>query len=353
MKYTFEDLKSFYSNKNILVTGHTGFKGGWLSLFLKHLNANVFGISIDRLETSCKAGFDSKLVSDELIVDINDIETYKKKLKNFKPEIIFYLAAQPFVREAFLKPVETFQSNVLGLIHFLNFLRNIDESKLILIVTSDKVYEDTVKDIKYKETDRLGGVEPYSASKAIQEIISKCFYESYFKDQKKIITVRAGNVIGGGDFGKDRLIVDIINSIKNNSAMNVRYPSNTRPWQYVLDLIHGYLCTVIEISKDNKNFETFNFAPKFSYPVSEILEFSSDYWGNLFKYSVDQNRKNIFEQNKLSINSQKIKKLIGWQTKNKLSEILLPTFEWYKLYLEGNDMKKINNNMIQKFVREL
>ena len=353
MKYTFEDLKAFYSNKNILVTGHTGFKGGWLCLFLKYLNANVFGISIDRLETSLKAGFDSKLVADEMIVDINKTEIYENKIKSFKPDIIFYLAAQPFVREAFLNPIETFQSNVSGLIQFLNILRNIDEAKLVLIVTSDKVYEETDQDIKFEETDRLGGIEPYSASKAIQEIISKCFYESYFKDQKKVVTVRAGNVIGGGDFGKDRLIVDIINSIKNNSAMEVRYPDNTRPWQYILDLIYGYLCTVFEINKYNKNFESFNFAPKKSYPVSEILRFSSDYWGNLFKYKIVQNKNNIFEQNKLTINSQKIQNLIGWQTKNKLSEILFPTFEWYKSYLDGDDMKKINDNLIQKFIKEV
>ncbi len=353
MKYNFEDLKGFYSDKNILVTGHTGFKGGWLSLFLKHLNANVFGISIERLETSLKAGFDNKLLVDELIVDVNKTEFYKKKIKSFKPEIIFYLAAQPLVREAFLNPIKTFQSNVLGLIKFLNFLRDIDEAKLVLIVTSDKVYEETDQEIKFLETDRLGGIEPYGASKAIQEIISKCFYESYFKDQKKVITVRAGNVIGCGDFGKDRLIVDIINSIINNSPMDVRYPNNTRPWQYILDLIYGYLCTVFETSKYGKNFESFNFAPKDSHPVSEILNFSSEYWGNLFKYKIVQNNKKIYEQHKLSINSQKIQNLIGWETKNKLSEILLPTFQWYKSYIEGEDMKKINDNLIQKFIKEV
>ena len=351
MKISFIDLKKFYQNKNVLITGHTGFKGGWLSLFLKHLNSNTLGISLERLDASVKSGFDKRLISQEILVDINDVNRYRDQLINFKPEIIFYLAAQPFVRKAFLDPIQTFNYNVNGLIKFLDLIRFVRHAKFIVIVTSDKVYEQTDLGVNYTENDRLGGIEPYGVSKAMQEMVSKCFFESYLKDRTSLITVRAGNVLGGGDFGKDRLIVDIIESIKSKKKMSVRFPHNTRPWQYILDLIYGYLCTVIEIGKSKNTFDSFNFAANKSHSVLEILDFATKYWGNSFRYEINESNNNIYEQKNLSINSNKIKNLIEWRTKNDLSEILLPTFKWYKSFIENKDMRKINDDMVQNFFK--
>ncbi len=351
MNYTFDDLKSFYKGKNILITGHTGFKGGWLTSFLNYLKANTFGISIERIENYNKSGFDQDIIDHEIISDINDIENYSKQIKNFNPEIVFYLAAQPLVRDAFKNPLDTFKSNVFGLIEFLNLIKSFNHKiKTIMIVTSDKVYEQNKIKKSFIETDKLGGVEPYGASKAMQEIISKCFFESYFKEKTNIVTVRAGNVLGGGDWGSDRLIVDIMNSVISDELMHVRYPYNTRPWQYVLDLIFGYLSLVLKTSKEKeKNFNSFNFAPKKSFPAIDIINFAKNYWEDKFEFRLNKRKNQIFEEPKLSIDSKKIYKYLGWQAKGDLTYNLEKTFFWYNSFLKNMNMKKINYNMIEEF----
>ena len=350
MYCSFDNLKSFYENKNILITGHTGFKGSWLSLFLNYLNANILGISLNKMTNHSKSGFAINEVH-EIISDVNDVKNYSKQIKKFNPDIIFYLAAQPIVRKAFKDPIETFKSNVFGLIQFLNFIKSYSHNiKTILVVTSDKVYDYDKTKTHFSEDDKLGGVEPYGASKAIQEIISKCFYESYFKYKTRLITVRAGNVLGGGDWNSDRLVVDIINSIITNKEMQVRYPNNTRPWQYILDLIYGYLSLVVKASNEKNNyFDSFNFAPNKSLPALDIINAAKNYWGKRFSFNLNYKKKFIFEEPKLSIDSEKIFNYIGWRNENDLPVILEKTFSWYDSYLKDQNMLEFNMKMIKEF----
>lgn len=351
MYYSHDKLKNFYENKNILITGHTGFKGAWLTTFLNYFNANIFGISLDKIKNYSKSGFGISTDDYEIISDINHVKNYSKQIKKFNPEIVFYLAAQPIVRQAFKDPLYTFKSNVLGLIEFLNFVKSFDnEIKTILIITSDKVYEHYGRNSHFVENDKLGGVEPYSASKAMQEIVSKCYFESYFKNKTRLVTARAGNVLGGGDWCSDRLVVDIIKSVMTNNPMHVRFPNNTRPWQYIFDLISGYLGLVLKVSNEKKIFfDTFNFAPKQSFPAINIIEFAKNYWGNKFNFYVAKHKEFIFEEPKLSINSKKIYNYIGWKTNNHLSDILEKTFFWYDSYLKNQNMVQLNKKMIKIF----
>ncbi len=353
MQYKYNNLKNFYKNKNILVTGHTGFKGSWLTSFLKYLNANILGISIDKIKQNDKSGFNRDLIDLEVISDINDLKNYSEQIKKFNPEIIFYLAAQPLVREAYINPLHTFKSNVMGLIEFLNFIKSYDHNiKTIIIITSDKVYEKNETKNNFTENDKLGGFEPYSASKSMQEIVSQCFFESYLKEKTNIVTVRAGNVLGGGDWGQDRLIVDIVKSVKFNHIMEVRYPNNTRPWQYILDLIFGYATLGAKVTIEEKSFfNSYNFAPKVSFPAIDIINFAKNYWGDRFNYKLSNSVGLIYEEAKLSIDSNKIYKYLGWETDNNLTNILEKTFSWYHSYLEKKNMSNYNKIMIEEFFK--
>lgn len=346
-----KELVNFYSNKKVLITGHTGFKGGWLTLFLKMMGAQVFGVSHERKNLSSASGFSSVLVDHEVLTDINNVDLYKKDIKNFEPDLVFYLAAQPLVREAFKKPVETFKTNVMGLTNFLNLIKDLKSIKLILTVTSDKVYEQNKNSKKFIETDRLGGVEPYGVSKAMQEMVVKTFYESYFQfSDTKMLSVRAGNVIGGGDWAKDRLIVDIINSLEKQTEMEVRFPHNTRPWQYVIELIYGYLLLAKTFQNDKIGYDTFNFAPEKSFPAEDILRFSKKYWGNRFKYHISNQHHHIYEESKLEISNKKIKNYIKWENDLNLNDTLNNTFDWYKAYLNKNNIFELNKNIVNTFL---
>lgn len=345
------ELISFYRNKRVLITGHTGFKGSWLSLFLKVMGAEVFGISDERTDNSIKSGFNSSLFNKEVLTDINNVDNYKKEIFKFQPDLVFYLAAQPLVRKAYKFPVKTFETNVMGLTNFFNIVKNLTKIKVILIVTSDKVYEDKISKYKFTERDRLGGVEPYGTSKAIQEMIVKTFYESYFKHSNtKLISARAGNVLGGGDWAEDRLIVDIINSIIDKTKMEVRFPNNTRPWQYVIDLVFGYLLLVNKFYYDKIDYDSFNFAPQKSHPTQDILDFSKKYWGKSFDYFVTEKQNQIFEEKKLEISNEKIKNYTSWESNTDLFDTLTKTFDWYKAYMSNKNITDINKNIIKKFL---
>ena len=346
-----EEVINFYFNKKVLITGHTGFKGGWLTLFLKMMGAEILGISDTRKNISIKSGFDSSLVNNEIITDINNVVSYKKEVSDFKPDLVFYLAAEPLVREAYKNPVKTINTNVMGLTNFLHSIKDLKSTKLIFTVTSDKVYEHRGGYNKFVETDRLGGVEPYGTSKAMQEMIVKTFYESYFKQiGTKMITARAGNVLGGGDWGKDRLIVDIVNSIIFRNKMEVRFPNNTRPWQHVIELIFGYLMLTATFYKDNIGFDSFNFAPEKSYPTQKILDFSKKYWKDKFNYYVSTDKNLIFEETRLQISNKKIENYINWTSDRDLVKTLDNTFNWYKAHLNKDNLYELNKSIVGKFL---
>ncbi len=238
----------FYNKKKILVTGHTGFKGSWLTLFLNELNADIMGISLPP-KTAEDFFVVNKLdkLCDSHILDITNFLSVQKKITQFQPDLIFHLAAQPLVRYSYLHPLETFQTNVMGTANILEAVKNIQSPCAIVVITTDKVYQNKEWNYPYRENDRLGGKDPYSASKACVEMLISSYQNSFFNPKdfgvhhKALATARAGNVIGGGDWSEDRLVPDIIRAIKNNSEIIVRNPEAVRPWQHILEAASGYL----------------------------------------------------------------------------------------------------------------
>ena len=230
-------LKNFYKNKTILVTGHTGFKGAWLSLVLHYFGADVHGISLrpyDRRGNLYKILGLKKIVKSNYL-DIRNMKKLDKKLQQIKPEMIFHLAAQPFVIESYRNPIQTIESNINGICNLLESSKKNEKLKAILNITTDKCYENLEKGQPFKEIDKLGGLDIYSASKACSEILTKAYYKSFFEKKINISTARAGNIIGGGDFGDDRIIPDLIDAVINNRYLEVRSPKSIRPWQHILD----------------------------------------------------------------------------------------------------------------------
>lgn len=258
---------SFWNNKKVLVTGHSGFKGRWLSRMLKHLGATVGGISNYPIDLST-SGLESIKVESkdwtdwEMIGDLADPNLLVKATTGFSPEIIIHLAAQPIVGVGYLKPFETFRDNFLTSLNVLEFARLRKEVESVLIVTSDKVYENNNGPWAYRETDILGGIDPYSCSKSTVELVCRTYAESFFKPQQRLLaTARAGNVIGGGDFGLYRLVPDLIRAHLNKAQLSIRLPEATRPWQYVLEPLNGYLTLIEKMHTSAKMALSYNFGP--------------------------------------------------------------------------------------------
>ncbi len=347
------NLKNFYKNKRIFITGHTGFKGTWLSIVLSCLDAKIYGYSLSPKKNSLfkitKAK--NKFLS-STYADITHIKNLKKKLRASNPEIIFHLAAQPLVIESYKKPLETFNTNIMGTLNLLECLRDIKSIKSVIIVTTDKVYKINKRNKSYKELDQLGGIEPYSVSKVGAEMVTECYIKSFFQSSKlknKISIVRAGNVIGGGDFATNRLVPDIIKCINNKKKLNVRNPNHIRPWQHVLDPTIGYLILAKKqyVNKINNNHEfCWNFGPKKQNfkKVSEVVKLIQKF--EKFDYSFDKTNR-FHETSTLRLNSNKAKIKLGWTCKWNLSEALRRTIEWNR-----SIKKKVSpeNMCVQQFL---
>tara|TARA_B100001287_G_scaffold158610_1_gene133292 strand:- start:24 stop:1073 length:1050 start_codon:yes stop_codon:yes gene_type:complete len=348
-------LKGFYKNKKILVTGHTGFKGSWLSLVLKNFDAHVYGIS---LKPEDKRGnlynilkLNQKINS--YYIDLRDIKKLEKVIEKIKPDIVFHLAAQPLVFESYRNPLDTIESNINGLCNLLNVLRNNRNLKSFLNVTTDKCYENNEVGKPFKESDRLGGDDIYSASKACSEILTKSYFKSFYSHNKiGFATARAGNIIGGGDFGMDRIIPDFIESIEKNKYLSVRSPLSIRPWQHIFDVINGYLLLMKKTFENGNNFDSFNFSPSYrkfqnvKYIVtnmSKILNF------NKIKFS--KVNKNFKESKILKLNSTKAKKKLGWTTQYNINETLEKTANWYLAYMKKHNMYDYSLNEVKKFFK--
>ena len=337
-------LKKFWNNKKVFITGHTGFKGSWLCIILSYLNSEIFGYSLKASKNSLfiKSKIKKKLTSNTYS-DINNISKLKKKLKQSQPEIIFHLAAQPLVLESYKKPLKTFTTNIIGTLNLLECVRNIKSVKSIVIITTDKVYKINKKNIPYKELDQLEGFDPYSASKVGAEIIVDSYIKSFFKKtvlQNKISTARAGNVIGGGDFSKNRLVPDIIKAINNKQVLKIRNPDHIRPWQHVLDPLMGYL-TLAEKQYKNEvdNSEhAWNFGPNKNNfkKVIDVVEYVKKI-ENL-NYNLAKNN-NFIESKVLKLDSIKAKKKLRWVSKWGLTESLHKTIEWKNLVKKGASIK--------------
>tara|TARA_A100001015_G_scaffold27927_1_gene31024 strand:- start:961 stop:2037 length:1077 start_codon:yes stop_codon:yes gene_type:complete len=331
--------KNNFKGKRILITGHTGFKGSWLSLWMHHNKAKVLGIS-DRVPTQPShfklLNIKGKLLSK--MIDITDLNKLKKIFLTFKPDYVFHLAAQAIVKSSYENPVRTWHSNLIGTVNVLECLRFVKKKTIAVIITSDKAYKNLEIKRGYKESDVLKGYDPYGASKSSADIAINSYYHSYFskKNSKVLISIaRAGNVIGGGDWSPNRIVTDCIKSWSKNKKATIRNPKSTRPWQHVLDVINGYTQLAIKLNRNSKlNGEAFNFGPdNTNLKVIDVLNRMKFYWP---KINWQIKKKDKFKENKLlHLNSLKAKKYLKWSTVLNFDNSIKFTVDWYKNYLKN------------------
>lgn len=345
-------MHNFYRNKTILITGSTWFKGSWLSLWLHFLGAKVIGYSLPP-NTSPNLFHILWLGQDitQIYADINDLESLQSVCEEHRPEIVFHLAAQPLVRESYRDPVWTFQTNVMGTVNVLEVIRQTPSIKGAVIITTDKVYENLETMRPYLETDRLGGHDPYSTSKAMDELAITSYVKSFFTHgEKKIVSVRAGNVIGWGDWSAERLIPDIVRAFEKWEPVTLRNPDSIRPWQHVLEPLSGYLMMGEKIFQDDKYLGAYNFGPDVSdtMRVEDIVKKAIQILGK-GEYTI-QKDESMHEAWLLLLDNTKSKKLLGWKPRFGIDEALKLTFEWYRAYTDGKDMRKISQGQIERFL---
>ncbi|MDF2954019.1 MAG: Nucleoside-diphosphate-sugar epimerase [Thermodesulfobacterium sp.] len=333
-----------FTEKKILITGHTGFKGSWLTLWLIKLGAEVIGYS---LEPPTKPSLFDVLNLKERIVhiigDIRDEKKLKDVFKNYEPEIVFHLAAQPLVRVSYKEPKLTYETNVIGTLNLLEAVRETQSIRVVIVVTSDKCYENKEWFYGYREIDPLGGYDPYSASKACVEILVSSYRSSFFNPesygkthQTSVATVRAGNVIGGGDWQVDRLIPDCVKALSKGESIKIRNPNAIRPWQHVLEPLSGYLFLAQKMWEEpTKYCEAWNFGPfeKDLATVREVVEKVISLWGG-GKYEVERDTR-FHEAGLLRLDISKAMMKLGWRPKWDLDMALERTIKWYKLFYKG------------------
>ncbi len=330
--------KTFWKNKTVFVTGHTGFKGSWLSIWLNQLGAAVHGYA---LKPPTKPNmFETTAVGKILKSNISDIYDYKKlsaAIKKAKPDIIFHLAAQPLVRQSYKDPLETYQTNILGTANLLEAARHIKSVRAVVIITSDKCYENKESNYAYRETDPMGGYDPYSSSKACAEIITATYKNSFFKDSDTAIaSARAGNVIGGGDWATDRLIPDCIRAWIKNKTVEIRYPQAIRPWQHVLEPLAGYLVLAEKLYKHGNKFAgAWNFGPdnKNIKNVEFLVRGIAKLWDKNAKWKKTV-LKHPHEAILLKLNCSKAKAGLLWRPCWNIEKTLEKTIQWYKTYYD-------------------
>lgn len=332
-------LEKYYKGKKIFLTGHTGFKGAWLMAWLHQLGAIIKGYSLEPDYKESLFNFIQPLVfAESIIADIRNKEKLQKEILAFQPDYIFHLAAQPLVLRSYKIPAETFEVNVIGTANLLDALKLLEKKCTVIVITTDKVYENKEEDILYNEMDVLGGFDPYSASKACAELVVNTYRNSFFKinsfdnHNKAIATVRAGNVIGGGDFSEDRIIPDIVNALKNKKIIEVRNPNAVRPWQHVLEPLGGYLLLGGLMHELPENFSgVYNFGPRplDHLTVKELVELSIYIWGSgEWKNSNEINK--LHEATILMLDIGKAKNKLKWQPKLNATEAIEWTINWYK-----------------------
>lgn len=349
---------NFWKNRKVFVTGHTGFKGSWLCLWLNQLGAKVTGFALEpptdpSLFKLCK--IDELTAS--IIGDIRDIDSLKKALLSAYPEIVIHMAAQPLVRRSYKMPSETFQVNVIGTVNLLEAVRECGSVRAVINVTTDKVYKNQEKKKGYIETDPLGGFDPYSTSKACSELVTESFRNSFFNPKNykthkvAIATARAGNVIGGGDWGEDRLVPDFIKAALKGTKIRVRNPKAVRPWQHVLEPLRGYMMLAEKLYSNGPRFgEAWNFGPDRpdAKPVEWVIKKLCEKWGEGCSFEIDKG-KHPHETNYLFLDHSKASKKLGWKPKWDLGQALDKVIEWTGAYRKQNDLRKACIKQIEEY----
>lgn len=325
---------NFWQGKKVLVTGHTGFKGSWLCLWLQKLGAEITGFSLNI--PSQPSLYEQAQVAENMTCimgDIRNISHLKAIFTQAQPEIVFHLAAQSLVRESYQDPIETYSTNVMGTLNVLEAIKETSSVKSVVMVSTDKCYENKESTTGYTEEDNLGGFDPYSSSKACLELLVASYRQSFFGDENSqvyIATARAGNVIGGGDYAKDRLIPDLIKSIRQNENIELRYPQAIRPWQHVLEPLSGYLLLGEKLFLGEKRYaQAWNFGPEHS--NLESVNWVSNYFIQLFNTSiktVELTNPQLYETSCLTLNAQKAKDELNWHPVWGIEETLQKIYEW-------------------------
>ncbi len=343
----------FWRDKTVLVTGHTGFKGAWLSIWLKHMGAKVHGYSAEpptdpNLFTIANVPC---LLASHTTGDIRDLDSLTRAMRDAAPEIVFHLAAQSLVRTSYSHPVETFQVNILGTVNVLEAVRSCNSVRAFVNITTDKCYENSESLRGYSESDRLGGRDPYSSSKACSELVTTAYRSSYLKERcVAVATARAGNVIGGGDWAADRLIPDFFRAVQSKSSLLVRNPNATRPWQHVLEALSGYLrlaeCLVIG---DPDASDAWNFGPR-SEDVRSV-RWLLDYLCRCIPEAryAQQDGPQLHEATKLWLDSSKARANLNWNSRWRLATALDKTAEWYQRWMAGEEMREFCERQIEEY----
>lgn len=335
---TFSDL---YNNRSVLVTGHTGFKGSWLSVWLKSLGARVIGVALEppSKPSHFETGGLSEILEDHRL-DIRDGDALKHLISQTQPDFVFHLAAQPLVRQSYLNPTMTYQTNVIGTLNLLEGLRLLKKTCTAVLITSDKCYDNVEWVWGYRESDTLGGPDPYSASKGAAELVIRSHVKSFFpKDGSVLIAVaRAGNVIGGGDWAKDRIVPDCVRSWEKGKSVQLRNPQAIRPWQHVLEPLSGYLKLATKLHKNPElHGEAFNFGPPahHNHTVLELVSEMSQFWEMVRLDDVSASVEQPYESGLLKLNCDKALYQLNWQAILPFRETVRMTAEWYRSYYEN------------------
>lgn len=345
---------SFWKGRKVFLTGHTGFKGSWLSLWLQSMGAIIKGYSLVPPTTPSlffEANVEKNMESE--IGDIRDLENLKSSIKDFNPDIVIHMAAQPLVRYSYIDPLETYTTNVIGTAHVLEVAKLCKNIRAIVSVTTDKCYENNEWELGYRENEPLGGHDPYSSSKACAELVTSAYRRSFFhtNDTAFIASARAGNVIGGGDWADDRLIPDILRAFENTNPVVIRNPLSVRPWQHVLEPLSGYLILAEELFEKGESFaEAWNFGPYDSdcRSVEWILNRMVDRWGEGAKWVLDEDN-HPHEANFLKLDCSKARTQLKWEPKWNLDQTLDLIIKWHKNWRDGKDMNDMCIQEIENY----
>lgn len=349
-----EDLVNPWLGKRVFITGHTGFKGGWLALWLSRLGAQVRGYALDPATTpNFFIAADIGSVAEDIRGNILDQSRLQTSMQDFAPEMVFHLAAQPLVRRSYLDPVGTYATNVLGTVHVLEAARKTSSVRAVLNITTDKCYENREWIWPYRETDSLGGYDPYSSSKACAEIVSAAYRSSFFSEHQRVAlaTARAGNVIGGGDWSEDRLIPDLIRGFQSSQPVLIRRPQAIRPWQHVLEPIHGYIMLAEQLLEGKVQFSSaFNFGPSdaTTWTVAQIANYINSRWSNSPGWKQDSNQ-GVHEAGILRLDTSKAQAELGWMPKLAIESALDLTVSWYQAHTLGHAMKDFTSKQIEAY----
>jgi CDP-glucose 4,6-dehydratase len=353
-----EDLVRTWEGRRVFITGHTGFKGGWLSHWLASKGAKIRGYSLDpENEPSLFIAASVGATLDDVRGDICDLDRLKKSMSEFAPDVVFHLAAQPLVRRSYADPVGTFATNVMGTANVLEAVRSTHSVRAVLCVTTDKCYENKEWVWPYRETDPLGGHDPYSSSKACAEIIAAAYRNSFFpvdplnEHPVSLATARAGNVIGGGDWSEDRLIPDLIRGFQSKRAVPIRRPGAIRPWQHVLEPLRGYIMLGEQLlAGEVKSASAYNFGPtdEDAWPVERIASFVAEIWGENAAWVRDSSP-SVHEAHYLRLDASKARAELGWKPCLTIEEALRWTTSWYRSWVDGEDMRQITLDQIRAY----